>query len=181
MLQIEFMSTWFEIALRWMPQNIFDYSQLDSTLVPVMAWCHKATSHYLNQCWPRFVSPYGVTRLQWLTHAVLNLFLGNMNIWLHFLLSFLTYQKDPGSCNASPWKRRTCFYCIVNIVIADGMAMQADRASTSMVFTYLILISASEVLYVKTTCVMCHCMHFYRQCIGFDHLSYSVSVILVDA
>ena len=30
-----------------------------------MAWCHQATSHYLNQCWPRSMSPYGITRPQW--------------------------------------------------------------------------------------------------------------------
>ena len=36
-----------------------------STLVHVMAWCRQATSHYLSQCWPRSMSPYGVTRLQW--------------------------------------------------------------------------------------------------------------------
>ena len=43
-----------EIALIWM-----------STLVQVIAWCRQATSHYLSQCWPRFLSPYGVTRPQW--------------------------------------------------------------------------------------------------------------------
>ena len=30
-----------------------------------MAWCHQATSHYLNQSWPRSLSPYGVTSPQW--------------------------------------------------------------------------------------------------------------------
>ena len=30
-----------------------------------MAWCHQAPSHYLSQCWPRSLSPYGVTRPQW--------------------------------------------------------------------------------------------------------------------
>ena len=30
-----------------------------------MAWCHQAPSHYLNQCWPRFLLPYGITRPQW--------------------------------------------------------------------------------------------------------------------
>ena len=30
-----------------------------------MAWCRQAASHYLGQCWPRSVSPYGVTRPQW--------------------------------------------------------------------------------------------------------------------
>ena len=36
-----------------------------STLVQVMAWCRQATSHYLSQCWPKSLSPYGVPRPQW--------------------------------------------------------------------------------------------------------------------
>ena len=36
-----------------------------STLVQVMAWCRQAPSHYLSQCWPRSLSPYGITRPQW--------------------------------------------------------------------------------------------------------------------
>ena len=46
-----------------------------STLVQVMAWCHQwwhqaitydqATSQYLSQCWPRSMSPFGITRPQW--------------------------------------------------------------------------------------------------------------------
>ena len=36
-----------------------------STLVQVMAWCRQATSHYMSQCRPRSVSPYGVNRPQW--------------------------------------------------------------------------------------------------------------------
>ena len=44
-----------------MPQNLTDDK---STLV--QAWCHQAiTSHYLNHCWPRSPTPYGVTRPQW--------------------------------------------------------------------------------------------------------------------
>ena len=27
--------------------------------------CRQATSHYLSQCWPRSMSPYDVTRVQW--------------------------------------------------------------------------------------------------------------------
>ena len=52
----------YEIALRWMPQ---DLTNDKSTLVQVMAWCRQATSHYLTQCWPRSMSPNGVTRSQW--------------------------------------------------------------------------------------------------------------------
>ena len=51
-----------KIVERWIPQNSTDDK---STLVQVMAWCHQATSNYLSQCWPRNLSPYGVTRPQW--------------------------------------------------------------------------------------------------------------------
>ena len=51
-----------KIALIWMSQ---DFTDDQSTLVQVMAWCRQATSHYLSQCWPRSLSPYDVTRPQW--------------------------------------------------------------------------------------------------------------------
>ena len=50
-----------ELALRWMSLDVTDDQ---STLVQVMAWCLQATSHYLSQCWPRSLSPYGITRPQ---------------------------------------------------------------------------------------------------------------------
>ena len=31
-------------------------------LIHVIAWCRQATGHYPSECWPRSVSPYGVTR-----------------------------------------------------------------------------------------------------------------------
>ena len=49
-----------------MPQDRTDYK---STLVQVMDWWRQATSHYLNQCWPRSPMPYGVTRPQWVKNA----------------------------------------------------------------------------------------------------------------
>ena len=45
-------------VLRWMPWDLTD----KSTMVQVMAWCHQAISHHLSQCWPRFISPYSITR-----------------------------------------------------------------------------------------------------------------------
>ena len=51
-----------ENALMWMSLNFADDQ---STLVQVMAWCRQATSHYLSQCWPRYLSPYSITRPQW--------------------------------------------------------------------------------------------------------------------
>ena len=37
-----------------------DLTHDKSILVQVMAWCHQATSHYLSQCWPSSMLPYGV-------------------------------------------------------------------------------------------------------------------------
>ena len=41
-----------------------DFTDDQSTLVQVMAWCRQATSHYLSQCCPRSQSPHCVTRQQ---------------------------------------------------------------------------------------------------------------------
>ena len=60
-LQMKFRYTFCAIAFRWMPQNT---SADKSTLVQVMACCLMATSHYLNQYWPRSFLPYGVSMLQ---------------------------------------------------------------------------------------------------------------------
>ena len=61
-LLIDIFRSFHDNALRWMPQVLNDDK---STLVQVMAWCRQATSHYLSQCWLSSLSPYGVTRLQW--------------------------------------------------------------------------------------------------------------------
>ena len=37
----------------------------ESTLVQVITWCNRTPNHYLGQCWPRSLLPYGITRLQW--------------------------------------------------------------------------------------------------------------------
>ena len=67
----------------WMTKNILHDK---STLVQVMAWYCQATSHHQNQCWPRYMSPYGVTGPQW-AHDIINQYhhyvemFENMNIW----------------------------------------------------------------------------------------------------
>ena len=58
-----------EIALILMS---LDFTDDQSTLVQVMAWCRQATSHYLSQCWPRSLSPYGVIRPQWVKENEFN-------------------------------------------------------------------------------------------------------------
>ena len=66
---IEGWDTCCEIALRRMSLDLTDGK---SILLQVMAWCRQATSHYLSQCWPSFLSPYGVTSPNELTHLPLD-------------------------------------------------------------------------------------------------------------
>ena len=49
-------------ALRWVPQYITDDKP---TLAQVWAWCHQATSHYLNQWWPSSLTYIGGIRGRW--------------------------------------------------------------------------------------------------------------------
>ena len=75
-----------EIALRW---TSLDLSDDKSTLVQGMAWCHQAASHYLNQCWPRSLPPYGITRPQWVK-SIVNSLGPSDAIWWHRSGSTLT-------------------------------------------------------------------------------------------
>ena len=75
---IDTLSNSCETALRSMPQNPSDDK---STLVQVMAWCRQAASHYLSQCCPKSLSPYGVTRPQWVKQwSCRSLVLSNQSI-----------------------------------------------------------------------------------------------------
>ena len=64
------------IALIWMPLGFTDDK---STWVQVMAWCRQATSHYLSQCWPRSLSPYSVSRPQWVKWSLQTYVLDEMH------------------------------------------------------------------------------------------------------
>ena len=44
-----------------------------STLVQVMACCHKASNHHLKQCWPRSLVPYGINGPQCIKICVINI------------------------------------------------------------------------------------------------------------
>ena len=63
---IWFLSISYWIALRRM---LFDPTGDESTLVQVMNQCRQVTSHYLSHCWHRPISPYNITRPQWVKHA----------------------------------------------------------------------------------------------------------------
>ena len=98
-----------------------DLTEDKSTLVQVMAWCRQATSHYLSQCWPRSVSPYGVIRPQWVkTHL--------------YFLSFLDTDMAQ-EVKSYPMYDEDKFILQNNTMAADGLTTQKSRVSATMVLT----------------------------------------------
>ena len=83
---IDTLSNSCETALRSMPQNPSDDK---STLVQVMAWCRQAASHYLSQCCPKSLSPYGVTRPQWV----------KSNEYLYITSNIYTFAMQANKCS----------------------------------------------------------------------------------
>ena len=77
-----------EIALIWMS---LDFTDDQSILVQVIAWCRQATSHYLSQCWPRSLSPYGDTRPQWVNPVCDELFGGKHKNVIMYTKSYIFY------------------------------------------------------------------------------------------
>ena len=69
---INFLCISSEIAIRWMLQIFLDG---EFTLVQLMAWCHQSPSHYLNHCWPSCITSYGITRVQWVNHLGVGMYI----------------------------------------------------------------------------------------------------------
>ena len=106
------------------------------------AWYHQATSHYLSQCWPSFMSPYGITRPQLLLNFI-------WPLWLHFEIWEITFIK---------WNQRYIYICIhisplcglgiMMLSMVQAMACRSFSAKLSPVLTYC---EESWVLLVITT------------------------------
>ena len=117
-----------EFALIWMSLHFTDDQ---STLVQVMAWCHQAASHYLSQCWPRSLSPYVVTRPQWVN--------------VHVKTFHSSFQEDP---NAQQWSRN--WHVLkhirnINVGILQRYGVFIKRYSLKMYIDVLVQIMISPI------------------------------------
>ena len=87
-----------EIRIEWHSRKVIlnqanlRYGWLDLTLVQIMACCCQAmaTSHFLGQCSPISMSPYGITRPQWVNKLSLlslpKFFVNIFQAWYHKML-----------------------------------------------------------------------------------------------
>ena len=98
-----------KIALRWMLLDLIDDK---STLVQVMAWCRQAKSHYLSQCWPRSMSPYGNIRPQWFKFMSMSTSCKIAHMWMpqnHTKSKFTLVQVMAWCCQATSHFLNQCW------------------------------------------------------------------------
>ena len=92
-----------------MPRDLTDDK---STLVQVMAWCRQATSHYLSQCWPRSLSPYGVTSPQWVNIFFHHSPKGKMHMKIN-TITHLKITKIKATFPGSQWTDMISISCLI--------------------------------------------------------------------
>ena len=77
-----------------------------SSLLKIMAWCRQATSHCLNQHWPRSMSPHGISNNYIISSFTWSNFLQKIymiiGITLLRTLNYFLFQKNGGPCEALP-------------------------------------------------------------------------------
>ena len=110
-LQMYFSNSFYELiswalpvkfGLKWVPQNHIDDKP---TLVQVMSWCHLATSHYLSQCWPTSMLPYGhymatmskiscsLTPWSWAMHIQSSAVITRLNIIRYYIDNYRNWSR----------------------------------------------------------------------------------------
>ena len=105
-----------ELSLANLPLDECHSTLLDdkSTLVQVMTWCRRATCHYLSQCRPRSISPYGVTRPQWVK---INYF--------HSKCFWKLHLTDGYWCGCVEW--------VNSLALSDAIILWLHRTSSTLV------------------------------------------------
>ena len=143
-----------EISLIW---KSVDFTDDQSTSVQAMAWCRQATSHYLNQCGPRSLMPYGVTRPQWVKRFVVQIEKLFVCVWFYYrfcknmlvkrmlnrrvviIVTLCVQRVNPGVCKATQlycifgeksvigWIWRCCIYIYIYIYIGMSLFVRGHR------------------------------------------------------
>ena len=141
-----------EIGLRWMMPNLTNEK---STLVnKVMAWCHQATIHYLNQCWPRSKFPYGITRPHWVKSVTCGwhgyYFTGVITRYV-LLINIWSLQLPWGECcRTSPWKAN---FGLGNGLVSLGNVLTLKHRKTRV---WVVSTVATDALVLKHQAISIH-------------------------
>ena len=113
-----------------------DTTDNKSTLVPVLAWCHWSPSHYLNQCWPSFMMPYGIIWSQCLKDDWKSFYLSITYI-LYFHMTQNTMWYPQMACHS---RKHTCVFNICFLTSEshdDQVTARARHVSDPYLYLFL--------------------------------------------
>ena len=135
---ITFISIYRVIAIRWMVQDPIDDNLI---LLQVLAWCHQ-TRRYLSQCWPRSMSPNGVSSPHWVNFSSQssgNIMLGRLKLTFSVMKCFLTENVNSGSSlnnNHAVNRWRNCFFwlmlCMTLSFLHETRSSSASKQNISL-------------------------------------------------
>ena len=108
----------------WLSVNL---TKEKSTSVQVITWCHRATSHYLNPCWPRSTSPYGFIQPQWVKSALVQVMTKYHQATSCYLNSFWPSSMTPCIVTRGQW------------VKSDSVKICSDQIHNTEITAYNIL------------------------------------------
>ena len=145
-----------------MPHN---FTPEKSTLVQVMVWCRQATNHYLSQCWPRSVSPYGITRPQWVNITTI---WSVCQPWTQRLMLSSMRSHSAGLWNGEGLGPQG-ISCLRHILLAGSKAKGSFHSSHFKSSWYQIkfYFEINQVLWINITVkfwVKCHFIMVYLAC-----------------
>ena len=102
-----------KISLKFIPEGSINNK---SVLFQVMAWRRQATSYYLNQCWPSFLTHICGTRGRWVNWCRLSY---QINIHGNIKPNSLCVV---GNWSIADWTRICQSYFIAKIILGIGLA-----------------------------------------------------------
>ena len=137
-----------------------------------MAWCRQAPSHYLSQCWPRSMSPNGITMPQWVKKIIFFYQFDNKHHWFAILILLLNnYQSDKITPFLSLWQMITYHKQFNN-----QMILLAQKYLKKLSF-YL----AHCVTWVwRVIIILIKLLNYYSQCNTYQHMAYNYWKFLND-
>ena len=143
-----------------------------------MAWCRQATSYYLNQCWPRCMMPYGITRPQWVSGGFMSLWY--QDIILGKWLNSLKPDGTIGHQHKNLWGNWGCLFIIIifffrNTHLLQLFVLNVITAEMRIPPTQTNLIVRTKVCHQRSTGrerkqrLLCHHMSSPPPVIHLDH------------
>ena len=130
-----------------------------------MAWCCQATSHYLNQCWPRYMSPYGVTRPQWVDTSLFQITVKRATIAMMIRLRLCGWSPGLKWTDAIPPLEIGCcvfgFSLITSQLFISWKWKQNHGYPSLNVFLYVLMVECYELMILCVgICKIFYCILF---------------------